>query len=159
MDQQQAYRAEYKGGCGSMGRGQFGGSGRHKFSGFWGGPAYGRHRGRFAQPPVNIEETDTDYSILLFAAGLRKENVTLTVKNDVLTVAYPDANPTTDAESAAPGNFTYQEYRQGPFERTFRLNNKILVDRISASYADGILRVVLPKNPETNQPAQTITVA
>ncbi|WP_255433079.1 Hsp20 family protein [Spirosoma sp. KUDC1026] len=35
----------------------------------------------------------------------------------------------------------------------------MLTDGISASYADGILRVTLPKNPETNAPAQTINVA
>lgn len=157
MYQKEAYQSEYKGGCGSAGR--FGNPwGRPKSGGFWGKTKFGRHGG-FAQPPINIEETDNEYVISLFAAGLVKENVTLTVKNDVLTIAYPDTDQATTNESAAPGNVTYQEYKQGPFERQFRLNNKILVDRISASYVDGILRVILPKNPETNQPAQTITVA
>ena len=133
--------------------------GRGRFSGQWAGSMFGRRGGRGGQPPINIEDTDNDYVISLFAAGLVKEKVTLTVKNDVLTIAYPDTNSANDAESATTGNFTYQEYRQGAFERRFRLNSKILVEQISASYADGILKVVLPKNPETNQPAQPIPVA
>lgn len=147
-----------------MGRGRFGGpwafrrSGRGKFGSFWEGQA-----GGLAQPPVNIEETDTDYVISLFAAGLVKEQVTLTVKDDVLRIAYPgaaaDTQQETGSESTTKGNFTYQEYKRGPFSRSFRLNDKVLVDRISASYADGILKVTLPKNPATNIPAQTITVA
>jgi HSP20 family protein len=115
---------------------------------------------RFNQPPVNIEETDTQYTILLYAAGLMKENVTLTVKDDVLRVAYPGAVQEGTARPVQ-GNFTYQEYNvnQGGFERLFQLNNKVLVDQVSANYADGILKVTLPKNPATNIPAQTIQVA
>ncbi len=109
---------------------------------------------RFNQPPVNIEETDSAYVISLFAAGLAKDKVTLTVKNDVLTISYPGAEA-----SETGGNYAYQEHRQGEFERQFQLNNKVLTDSISASYADGILKVTLPKNPATNIPAQTISVA
>lgn len=118
--------------------------------GFW------RQMGRFAQPPVNIEETDAQYTISLYAAGLIKDKVTLTVKNDMLVVAYPGAAETTESNTSG---YTYQEHTQGAFERHFQLNNKVLAEGISASYADGILNVTLPKNPETNKPAQTITVA
>lgn len=151
-----------------MNRGKVGGpwaarrSGRGKFGGFWAGP-FGRHAGGVAQPPVNIEETDADYTISLFAAGLVKEQVTLTVKDDVLRIGYPGADAGTEErtnpESTGKGSFTYQEYKQESFERSFRLNNKVIVERISASYADGVLKVVLPKDPATNIPAQTITIA
>lgn len=125
----------------------------------WAGPAFGRHAGGQNQPPVNIEETDAEYVISLFAAGLVKEQVTLTVKEDVLRVAYPGVDAGNNGESASSRNYTYQEYSRGSFERSFRLNDKVLVEGISASYADGILKVVLPKNPATNIPAQTISVA
>lgn len=160
MYNKQAFRGEHKGSCGPMGRGRFGGPwSQDKFGGFWGGPAFGRHAGGSAQPPVNIEETDADYVISLFAAGLVKEQVTLVVKDDVLRIAYPGADAGTNSGSATQGNYTYQEYSRGAFERSFRLNDKVLTDQISASYADGILKVILPKNPATNTPAQTITVA
>ncbi|MFD2574213.1 Hsp20/alpha crystallin family protein [Spirosoma soli] len=155
MDYKQAYQSEHRSGCGPMGRSKFGGHwGRGKWGGFW-----GRHAGGMHQPPVNIEETDTAFVISLYAAGLIKENVTLTIKDNVLKISYPGTSQDTDAEQAPKGNFTYQEYNQGGFERSFQLNNKVLTESITAQYADGVLKVTLPKNPETNQPAQTITVA
>ncbi|QHV97490.1 Hsp20/alpha crystallin family protein [Spirosoma endbachense] len=154
MHHNQAFQSDYKGGCGSMGRGKFSGfKGRGRFGNFW-----GRHAGGFFQPPVNIEETDDNYIISLFAAGIIKENVTLTVKDDILTIAYPGSNQDTNSESTTQDKYTYQEHSVGSFERSFRLNDKVIVETISASYAEGILKVVLPKNPATNKPAQTITV-
>ncbi len=155
MYNKQAFESDYKGSCGSMGRGKFGGPwGRGKFNGF-----RERFAGKFSQPPVNIAETDQAFIISLYAAGLSKEQVTLTVKDDVLTIAYPGATAAEGTESTTSGNFTYQEYNQGAFDRSFRLNDKVIIDSISASYADGILTVTLPKNPATNKPAQTISVA
>jgi HSP20 family protein len=148
MHHNQGFQGGYKGGCGSWGqhKGQWN---KGKFAEMW------RHKmARFNQPPVNIAETDSAFTISLFAAGLQKEKVTLTVKNDVLTISYPGAEG-----SETGGNYAYQEHRQGGFERQFQLNNKVLTDQISAAYTDGILTVTLPKNPETNVPAQTITVA
>ncbi len=153
MHHNQGFQGNYRGGCGSWGqhKGQWR---KGKFAEMW------NHKmARFNQPPVNIEETDSDYVISLFAAGLAKDKVTLTVKNDVLTVAYPGPNQEGNPETAEQSKYSYQEHNQGAFERQFQLNNKVLVDSISASYADGILKVTLPKNPATNIPAKTISVA
>ena len=158
MYNKQAFESGYKGGCGPKGRGEFGGRWGHKFGGFRSGPPFGRHAGGGNQPPVNIEETDEQYIISLFAAALIKENVTLSVKNDVLTISYQGTAPSSTDENKAPDNYTYQEHQNRSFERSFRLNDKVLTEGISASYADGVLKVVLPKNPETNKPAQIIPV-
>jgi HSP20 family protein len=149
MYNKQAFESGNKGGCGSwtgpkFGRGKFGGRGHN---------AWGAYR-----PPVNIEETDTKYVIVLYAAGLVKEKVKLTVKDDVLTISYAAVDSATEASQTETGNVTYQEFSRRSFERSFQLNNKVLTDSISATYTDGILMVTLPKNPATNVPAQTITV-
>lgn len=160
MYNKQAFESGNKGGCGPMGRRGFGGHwagpafGRGKFGGFW-----ARHAGGFHQVPINIEETDTDYIISLFAAALVKENVKLTVKNDALTISYQSTDSSADTEQATTGSYTYQEHTNQSFERSFRLNDKVITESISATYVDGVLKVTLPKNPETNKPAQTITVA
>ncbi len=154
MYTKQAFESGRKGGCSSWagpawGLGKVGGRGQHT----WG--AY--------RPPVNIEETGTDYVLSLYAAGLVKEKVKLTVKDDVLTISYaaapePDGTDSPASKTAMTGRVTHQEFSSRSFERSFQLNKKVLVESISATYTDGILRVTLPKNPATNVPAQTIMV-
>lgn len=42
-------------------------------------------------------------------------------------------------------NYHYYERRFGKFERTFRFNSDIIVDKINASFKDGVLMIDLPK--------------
>jgi HSP20 family protein len=128
-------------------------------SGGWGGP-WRRHMeqrfgGGFRRVPVNIEETDDSFELSLFAPALIKEHIKISVKDDVLTVAY--SAPEQQEETS--GNYKRREYSNGSFERTFMLNGKVLTGNISAAYTDGILKLSLPKNPDTNKPAQDISIS
>jgi HSP20 family protein len=146
-------------GCGGRGRHWGRHWGRGAF-GHRGGPPWARHFGGGQQPvPVNIESTETSFVLTLFAAGRTKESFTLAVQNDVLTISYQGTDTTPDDADAAPDpRYTRREFRNASFERAFQLNGKVLVDSIAARYADGVLTVTLPKNPDTNQPAQGIRV-
>ncbi len=104
--------------------------------------------------PVNIEETDDAFQLHLYASGLIKQNIQLSVKNDVLTISYKAPE-----QSGSSDQFSHREYEAGSFERQFQLNSKVLTAAISAAYNDGILKVTLPKDPSTNQPAQRVTVS
>ena len=155
MYSKQAFDHTTKGNCGPWGRHKSGGPwGRGRFGNFW-----DRQAGGAGQAPVNIEETDTAYVITLLAAGLSKEKINLSVKDDQLTISYQEPSAETSAGPNEAGRYTYQEFGTRSFKRTFQLNNKVLTDSISATYTDGTLSVTLPKNPETTKPAQTITVA
>jgi len=107
----------------------------------------------FRRVPANIEETDESFIIHLFAPALVKEDLKVLTKDDVLTISYSPMEP---GDSTA--QFSRREYSNGAFERAFALNGKVLSENISAKYADGILKVTLPKNPETNIPAKDIAV-
>lgn len=121
--------------------------------GFKGGPWGDGFRRRMAgRKSVNIEEAPDHYLLSLYAAGLKKELFSISVSDDILTVSYqPQAEET-------PSNFIYEEYRPVQFKRSFQLNGKVLTDQITASYTDGVLGVILPKNPEAQSPAQEIRV-
>lgn len=140
MFNRQAFEGN-RGGCGPMGKGKFGAE--------WARRAAGLHK-----VPVNIEENDSEYKISLFASALNRDNIKLNVKDDLLKVSY-----TGTEEAGNPQTYSYQEHTNHSFERSFKLNEKVLVDQISASYTDGVLKILLPKNPETNKPAQNINVA
>jgi len=106
----------------------------------------------FRRVPANIEETEESFIIHLFAPALNKEFLKVSTRDDVLTIAYSPEG------EAMEGKFNRREYTNGAFERAFALNRKVLSEQISASYKDGILKVNLPKNPETNIPAKDIAV-
>ncbi|GGH12012.1 hypothetical protein GCM10007422_31660 [Pedobacter zeae] len=106
----------------------------------------------FRRVPVNIEETENSFIIHLYAPALVKENLKVRTKDDVLTISYQPV------EEAPTEKFSRREYSNGAFERAFALNGKVLNDQIAAAYADGILKVTLPKNPETNTPEKAILV-
>ena len=111
--------------------------------------------GGWAGPAANIEETDEAFTISLYAAGIRKEDITIRVKDDVLEASYQPSK--TDA--AGGPEYASREHTESPWKRGFRLNGKVLTDRIAASYTDGVLRITLPKNPETNTKPVTVDVA
>lgn len=131
------------------GEGRFG---RH-FGGAFGHHKFGMFDQGFRKVPVNIAEAETSFIIELFAPALVKENLKVVTKDDVLTISY-QANEEGDQTK----KYSRREYSNGSFERAFGLNGKVLSDHISAHYADGILKVTLPKNPETNTPEKDILV-
>lgn len=103
---------------------------------------------------VNIEEDEVTFKISLYAAGLVKNNFKISVSEDILTIAYQIP----ERAESDPGKYTYQEYTPVPFERSFQLNGKVLTNEINAAYTDGVLLVTLPKNPDSNKPAQVVDV-
>ena len=111
--------------------------------------------GGWGQPAANIEESDGAFSISLYAAGIRKEDVSIRVKNDVLEVSYqPSA-----AQGTTGPEFASREHTEAPWKRGFQLNGKVLTESISASYTEGVLRITLPKNPDTNTKPVTVNVS
>lgn len=104
--------------------------------------------------PVNILENENNFELSLYAPELQKEAFTISVKDDVLTVSYL---PAEEAQSNT-SNFTRREYRNESFERSFVLNGKVEVEKIIATYTEGILKITLAKDPERNKPARNISV-
>lgn len=111
----------------------------------------------FNRPPADISEKEEHFEILLFVPGLDKSRLNIRVKNDELIVLY-QAPKNTFEEDSIVMDFEEPEYSQPSFRRSFRLNNKVLVEQIGAAYTDGVLKITLPKNPETNRPVHQVTI-
>ena len=143
-------------GCGRGPGSKFGGPFSGKFGGPFGGKAPWMKNGfgpKFGnRKAANIEETENEFTIWLYAAGLQKSNFNVSVTDDVLSIVY------TAPEAADTTKYSHVEYQPSSFSRSFQLNGKVLSNNITASYTDGVLKVTLPKNPDTNKPAQTVEV-
>ncbi|MCB0585939.1 MAG: Hsp20/alpha crystallin family protein [Phaeodactylibacter sp.] len=116
--------------------------GRH----YWRGHHHhGRHFGAaFTQFPVNVRELDDRYELDLFAPQLSREDFQLELVGRTLTISIS----TSKEEEVELGQWIRREYRPRGLERSFSLNEKIDLDSIKAAYAEGVLKVTLPKHAD-----------
>ncbi|MBK6766705.1 MAG: Hsp20/alpha crystallin family protein [bacterium] len=103
-------------------------------------------------PDVDIAENPESYEIHAELPGMREEDINLTLNNNVLTVSGEKKREIKEEKD----NFVRVERSYGKFERSFSLPNNITADRVSANYADGVLKITLPKAEEAK--SRTIKV-
>lgn len=103
--------------------------------------------------PMNIIESDTQYEVHIYATGFAKENIKLSIVDDVLLVS---GTRTVD-ENNLP-NFIHQEFPIRSFERMISLRGQVDNAGITAKHEDGILKITLPKTAQAQKPAQEIQV-
>lgn len=106
--------------------------------------------------PVNIRETDHAYELDLIAPGCHKEDFKINVQDNVLTISM-DQKEEKNQEDERTG-WVRNEYVQRGFSRSFTLNDTVDLDKINATYTDGILRLSLGKNEKARKLTRNITV-
>jgi len=104
------------------------------------------------RPVVDIYETETGIALSVELPGVGKENVSVEVKDNILTLKGERlANPDIKEE-----DYYRQERCYGTFQRSFTLHHNIQPKLIKAKFKDGMLEIEIPR-PEDEQPKQ-ITV-
>ena len=109
-------------------------------------PANWSSNSEFTIPSVNVKETETDFKIEMAIPGQKKEDLKISVEENVLTISCEKKE---NIEENKDCRYTRREYRYHSFSRTFTLPETCETDKISASYEDGILSVSLPKKEIT----------
>lgn len=95
---------------------------------------------------VDVKEEEDAYRLEAEMPGVKQEDISLNVENDVLTLA-ADFNT---ARNDKKESYLYSERRSGHMERSFNLEG-IDQDGITADYVNGILSVHLPKEHRTEE--------
>jgi HSP20 family protein len=109
-----------------------------------------------SQVPVNIRETDKSYEMEVVAPGLRKEDFSVSISDNMLTVSF-EHKVESKEENKSEG-YLRQEYRQQSFSRSFTLDDTVEADKINAQYRDGVLHLSLPKKEGAQKIAKNIQV-
>lgn len=95
-------------------------------------------------PPVDIRETKDELVFVTELPGISKDDVTITLENNVLTIAGErKLEKNVDRES-----FHRVERAYGSFARSFSLPSNLRVDAVNATFKDGLLLVSVPKQEE-----------
>lgn len=101
------------------------------------------------RPMVDIYETEAGIVIQADLPGVEKENVSVEVKDNVLTIQ----GERRDDRAAEDENYYRRERTCGSFQRSFTLRHAIPPDQIKASFKNGVLKIEIPR-PEEEKPKQ-----
>ncbi len=123
------------------------------YGNFPGGPRGSYFRRPKYNVPLNILDAGTAYEVHVYALGFHKDNITLSVVEDMLYIS-----GTRTIDESSPPVFSRQEYPVKSFERVLTLNGQVDTQNIRARQEDGVLIITLPKTLEAQQPAQEIKI-
>ena len=107
-------------------------------------------------PAANVKETETEYVLELAIPGRKKEDFNVEIDNEILTIS----SEVKSEENKEDDGYTRREFTFSSFKRVFSLPETISLDKINATYEDGILKFVLPKKEEAlPKPKRLIEIA
>jgi len=117
----------------------------------FGDPSALSGRGRLA-PSVDIAEDDEGYVVTVELPGSKKEDITVEMKDQVLTIRGEKRNEREEKKEHS----RWVERSYGSFSRSFALPANAVADRIKAEFKEGVLTVAVPKAEEVK--ARTISI-
>lgn len=104
---------------------------------------------------TDIIDQGDKYLLKADMPGFRKEDITINVQGDELTIAAERKEDSGDKDQK--GNYIRRERRYDALSRSFGLDG-IDAGKITASYDNGVLQVELPKLAEIKPEAKTIEI-
>jgi HSP20 family protein len=95
-------------------------------------------------PAVDVQETDEAYALYADLPGLSKEDITISVEDNAVTIRGERKR----AEEHKDDEFQRVERSFGVFERTFTVRDGFDAGKVEAKFKDGVLTLTLPKLEE-----------
>ena len=111
--------------------------------GFFGRAALDREGG--FKPSVDIYEDDDGIHVKADLAGVKPEDIKVSVENNVLTISGERKLEKSDKKDG----YHRIERFHGGFNRSFALTDEVVTENIDAQYANGVLTLTLARRPET----------
>lgn len=97
------------------------------------------------QLTIDVYQTDSDIVIKSTIAGVKPEDLDVSINNDMVTIKGERKNE----EAVDHGSYYYQECYWGSFSRSVLLPVDIVAEKVEASLKNGILTIRLPKADTT----------
>lgn len=100
-----------------------------------------------AVPAANIWEENQEFKIELAVPGMKKDDFTISVKDSNL-LSVSARRQDTSEQNDEERQWSRREFSSFTFSREFRLPQSVDLEKISASYESGILKLSIPKKEE-----------
>ncbi len=105
-------------------------------------------------PNVDVKEKDKEIIVTAELPGMDADDIEINISDDVLTLRGEKKEEKEEKE----GNFYRRECTYGSFHRDIPLPVEIDPDKVEAEFKRGVLKVRLPKKPESERKAKKIQV-
>lgn len=96
-------------------------------------------------PAMDVYQTDKAVMVETPLAGVRPEDVEVTVEKGVLTLK----GESKKEHEVDEKNYYRKEVRSGSFFRQLALPTPVVEDKVTAEFADGVLKITCPKAQPT----------
>ncbi len=105
---------------------------------------------------TDIVENAEDYTLAIEVPGVAKENIQIELKNGYLKVS---ANTETNKEDTDnKGRIIRKERAVGSYSRSFYVGENIDAQDVKASFENGILNIVIPKEQKKIEQKKFISI-
>ncbi len=105
-------------------------------------------------PSFDIKDSKTSYILTGEFPGLTKDQISIELKDNTLTVSGEKRIETERKE----GERTYKERSYGSFLRTFPFDQEIDEDNATAEMKDGVLTITVPKSAKVIKGAKKLSI-
>ena len=99
------------------------------------------------QLPVDVYQTANEIVIRTFIAGVRAEDINLSISRDMVVIE----GSRSERDNVEDSDYYTRELFWGSFSRTILLAQEVDVDTCSAASKDGLLTITLPKLDKARQ--------
>ncbi|MBR3486809.1 MAG: Hsp20/alpha crystallin family protein [Clostridia bacterium] len=109
---------------------------------------YGKHAAHVMK--TDVHEHDEGYEVDIDLPGFKKDEITLSLENGVLTVSA--AKGLDESEKDKKGKLIRQERYMGSMQRSFYVGKNLTDEDIKAKFEDGVLKLSVPKKEAPKLP-------
>ncbi|HEX8279785.1 MAG TPA: Hsp20/alpha crystallin family protein [Chthoniobacterales bacterium] len=110
---------------------------------FWNAPVRQAQLFSGWTPALDVYQTNDDVVAVVELPGMRKEDIEISLHDGMLTIGGERKDETPEGDKASRS-----ERFVGKFRRSISLPTRVDVNKVNATYKDGILTVTLPKAEE-----------
>lgn len=101
-------------------------------------------------PPYDIIRKEDEYAIVVALAGYKADDITVTLKDDVLVI---ESQKTPEGTTFEPKDYIHKGIAKRSFKLSFNLSPEVVID--GSTLADGMLTINMHRIiPEAKQPKQ-----
>lgn len=97
-------------------------------------------------PAVDVVETKEDYRVKADLPGLKKEDIDISLNDNILTIKGERKDLSEVVENSL---FSKKEISYGQYQKQISLGIDVDSEKIKAIYVDGVLELVIPKSEKT----------